>query len=103
MLALSDAAPGNTASGDFVAYNDGRDDVDVMGLRCAGLFASEDKRIEEKRVELKPAAFALPAHRSVTVTCTVDVPEDAAGGSYVGLVYSPDLPDVKLLVTLDVL
>jgi hypothetical protein len=103
VLALSDAAPGNKASGDFVAYNDGRDDVDRMGLRCAGLFGSDGARIQQKHVALKPAALVLPGHRTVTVTCTVEVPASAANGDYVGLIDSPDLPDVRLLVTLHVL
>jgi hypothetical protein len=103
VLALSDAAPGNKASGDFVARNDGRDTIDVMGLRCAGLFASGGARIEQKHVKLSPDTVALPARSTVTVTCTVEVPSKAASGSYVGLVDSPDWTNVRLLVTLNVL
>jgi hypothetical protein len=103
VLVLPDAAPGNTSSGAFLAYNNGRDDVDVMGLQCAGLIASGGKSVAQKHVKLSPATIALPARRTVSVTCTVELPGSAKQGSYVGLIESPDLPDVRLLVTLDVL
>jgi hypothetical protein len=103
VLALPDSAAGNKTTADFVARNDGLDDIDVMGLQCAGLFASDGARIERKHVTLDPAAVALPAHRSVTVACIVKVPANAKSGAYVGLVGSEDLPDVRLLVTLNVL
>lgn len=103
VLALTDAAPGNKASGDFVARNDGLDDIDVMGLQCGGLLASGGARIEQKQVTFQPPTVALPARSAVTVTCTVEVPAKAAKGAYVGLVDSPDVPAVRLLVTMNVL
>jgi len=101
-LALPDSTRGAQSHATFDVRNSGLDTVDAIGLRCSGLFATGDARIEGGHVAFAPSTIELLPGATATVTCSVEVPAKAKRGHYVGLIEATGLTGVQLLVTLDV-
>jgi hypothetical protein len=102
-LKLPDVSPGGEAAGDFVVRNTGLDTVDAMRVRCPGLFATGGLHISGDRVEFEPPSVDVPPHQTMAVTCTVRVPRASKRGQYSGLIEARDRPEVRLLVSLNVI
>jgi hypothetical protein len=102
-LQLPSSSRGESTSASFDVRNDGYDTVDALRLRCDGLIGEDKAMIPAKGITFDPAVVHVVPRGSTLVTCKVDVPRATKGGTYTGLITSPDRPGVRMLVTLTVI
>src|SRR4051812_32424287 len=103
VLVLPTVSPGRSASALFTVRNDSLETIDVMPLRCDGLFATGGAHIPGRRVSFRPATVGVAPRGTAAVECHVDVPDAAKRGSYTGLIEAAGSPGVQLLVKLEVI
>jgi hypothetical protein len=100
--ATARARPGQLIELSIGLVNDDPDEPAEVELFCTELLAGPDLRIPEARVRLLPSGLRLQPGGSADVVIRVDVPPDAARGSYVGLLRATNLDDLQAIVALRV-
>jgi hypothetical protein len=98
-LQLSSAAPG-TATAELWLHNRGPVDMGKVALHRSDLIAHDGSVIAAQWMRFEPDVVPMPARSSRGVTVEVDIDEDAAPGSYRGMLVADGHPDVWLPIEL---
>jgi hypothetical protein len=102
-LVVGPVAPGSSANAELWVHNlDARPARDLT-FHCSGLTKHDRSPIGAHRILFTPARLTVLApHSSEGVVVEVQVPPGARPGSYHGLVQATNLPDLCLVVRVDV-
>ncbi|HKY15465.1 MAG TPA: hypothetical protein VJM33_11120 [Microthrixaceae bacterium] len=93
-LVLEPAVVGGSISGELWIENDLREDVADVELHCGELRDEHGAVIPASAVRFEPANLReLPGRSARGIEVTVEVPEIAIVGTYVGVVRATNLPD----------
>lgn len=95
-----DAVPAGSATGEVWLHNGGSEDRGKIRLRCSDLLAHDGTVLAASVLRFEPDVVPMPARSSRGVTAEVDLGEDAAPGTYRGMLVADGQPDVWLPVEL---
>ncbi len=103
-LVVESAPPGGRSRGELWIHNRSGAPVASVAAHSADLRRHDGWSIPGTSVRFEPVVIdELPDLTSRGIHVTVDVPEDAPPGVYRGLVSASNLPDVWLVLELEVL
>jgi hypothetical protein len=98
-----EVARGGSASVPFSLENDGDAETAEFTFQTTDLVNADGETIPAQHVTFEPPTLAISAHERESVTINVQVPGDAAPGTYSGLVLATNLERLRavLLVTVE--
>jgi uncharacterized membrane protein len=93
---------GATVSTTMSVENDGDEPVRGLAFVATDLLHSGGERLAGDRVRSDPAAVTIEPGGSERVTIVVDVPDEAAPGTYTGLLQATTMEHVRIVLTVRV-
>jgi hypothetical protein len=98
---LGNVQPGRRVSGEFELTSTADHDIEVT-LGLINPLAGMRGTIGIDQVTLDPLRVTVPAHGERSVQVTVDVPASTPAGRYLGIVRADSVPDLAVVVSIDV-